>query len=307
MGAPTPISRNLTTTFNRYRLNKRGGIARGGLLGAATTDGQRLLGCDADSRGVDAIEMSSMPPKWVDAAHDAREDVKGIREKLKELTKVQNRRLLKVFGDDAGPDKEIQAITSDISAKIRRCEQSIHQIKKRGSAIDSSKSEIETQLNVQRGLATTLQDLSQEFRAMQKDYLGKIRERQRGSLWDDATPAPGGFSANVDVGFNEGQLLELEQMESTANSRSTEINQIASSISDLHTVFKELAVLVIDQGSILDRIDYNIEQVVDQSREANVQLTKAEKSQKSNRALKCILCLVALNVVMIVILVVKSR
>lgn len=33
------------------------------------------------------------------------------------------------------------------------------------------------------------------------------------------------------------------------------------SIEDLSTIFKELAVLVIDQGTILDRIDYNMEQV----------------------------------------------
>lgn len=39
-------------------------------------------------------------------------------------------------------------------------------------------------------------------------------------------------------------------------------------------MFKELAVLVIDQGTMLDRIDYNIEQVVHQSKEANVQLAK---------------------------------
>lgn len=33
------------------------------------------------------------------------------------------------------------------------------------------------------------------------------------------------------------------------------------SIEDLSTIFKELAVLVIDQGTILDRIDFNMEQV----------------------------------------------
>merc|ERR1712007_148833 len=103
------------------------------------------------------------------------------------------------------------------------------------------------------------------------------------------------------------QMHELEGMEVNASQRSAEIDQTASSISDLHTIFKELAVLVIDQGSILDRIDYNIEQVVVQSKEANVQLQKAEKSQKSNRAMKCIFLLVALNLILIFVLIIKVR
>ena len=42
---------------------------------------------------------------------------------------------------------------------------------------------------------------------------------------------------------------------------------------------------------MLDRIDYNVEQVVNQSREANVQLSKAEKAHKENRAGRCMLML----------------
>merc|ERR1719446_1251473 len=102
-------------------------------------------------------------------------------------------------------------------------------------------------------------------------------------------------------------MQELDGMEINASQRSEEIRHIASSITDLHTVFKELAVLVIDQGSILDRIDYNIEQVVVQSGEANKQLQKAEESAKSNRAMKCIYFLVVVNLVLIVILIVKAR
>lgn len=96
-------------------------------------------------------------------------------------------------------------------------------------------------------------------------------------------------------------------MEGKASQRSEEICQVATSINDLHTIFKELAVLVIDQVSILDRIDYNIEQVVHQSKEANVQLQKAEKSSKSNRATRCMLALVVVNIVLILILIMKSR
>lgn len=44
--------------------------------------------------------------------------------------------------------------------------------------------------------------------------------------------------------------------------RDEEIRKIAESIQELSTIFKELAVLVIDQGTILDRIDFNMEQVL---------------------------------------------
>merc|ERR1711920_1118541 len=108
-------------------------------------------------------------------------------------------------------------------------------------------------------------------------------------------------------GFSDGQLVELEQMAGVSTQRNSEICKIANSITDLHTIFKELAVLVIDQGSILDRIDYNIEQVVEQSKDANIQLAKAEKSQKSNRAMKCIILLVIINLILISILVLKAR
>jgi len=47
----------------------------------------------------------------------------------------------------------------------------------------------------------------------------------------------------------------------SAPRRDHEINAIVQSIEELSQIFKELAVLVIDQGTILDRIDYNMEQV----------------------------------------------
>lgn len=277
--------------------------------------GQRLLDIEADSRGGAAsgagvvVEMTetSLPPQWTDSAEEAREDIKNIRQKLVQLTKAQQKRLLKVFGDDGAPDKEVEAISGQISSLVRRCEQTIHQVKTRGADRDRTEKEVQCRQNVQKSLATQLQMLSQQFRQSQKDYLNKIRERQRGSLWDD--PAKGGASGNddMDLGFTDAQGQELEAMEVNASQRSSEICQIATSINDLHTVFKELAVLVIDQGSILDRIDYNIEQVVVQSAEANKQLQKAEESSKSNRAMKCIMVLVIINLILIVILIVKAR
>jgi len=253
----------------------------------------------------DGIELSTLPPQWIDSAQEARDLIKAIRERLTKLAKEQHRRLLKVFDD--GGDKEVTELFQQISGLIKKCEQCIHQVKTAGGASQSS-SDREFRLNVQRGLATTLQELSQEFRTSQKEYLNKIKQRQGGNLWDDEPAGKAtGSTGRADMSFSDSQLLEIDGMEVNATQRSQEVNQIAASVSDLHTIFKELAVLVIDQGSILDRIDYNIEQVVHQSQEANVQLQKAEKSSKSNRAMKCIFVMVAVNVTLLLILILKHR
>lgn len=257
-------------------------------------------------QGETAVEMSALPPQWVESAEEAKEDIKAIREKIVQLTKAHKKRLVKVF-DDATPDKEAEAISNEISSLVRRCEQSIHQVKTRGASAGMSDKDVEFRQNMQRSLATQLQQLSQQFRQEQKNQLNEIRKRHRGSLLEEDAGQKGGGKASADMGFDDGQLLELESMEINASQRSEEICRIASSINDLHTIFKELAVLVIDQGSILDRIDYNIEQVVATSKDANVQLHKAEKSQKSNRAIKCILLLMVIDVVLILILIVKAR
>lgn len=56
---------------------------------------------------------------------------------------------------------------------------------------------------------------------------------------------------------------------------------------------QDLAVMVQDQGTILDRIDYNLEQTQVQVQEGYKQLKKADSYQKTNKKLYCIVVLAA--------------
>ena len=91
--------------------------------------------------------------------------------------------------------------------------------------------------------------------------------------------------AGGDIGFNDDQMAAVELAEVVVEERDAEIMRIASSIEELSTIFKELAVLVIDQGTVLDRIDYNMEQVVERTKQGMKELETAEKHQKSSRPL----------------------
>lgn len=63
--------------------------------------------------------------------------------------------------------------------------------------------------------------------------------------------------------------------------REDEIRSIVESVNDLADVMKDLSVLVIEQGTILDRIDYNIEEVAQSMEKAVVELTKVHTTRET--------------------------
>ena len=87
--------------------------------------------------------------------------------------------------------------------------------------------------------------------------------------------------------------------------RSKEIDQLADSINSLAVLFKDFSVLVIEQGTILDRIDYNVESAAEHVEVANVHLEKTLRIEKSTRARSCMVCLAVTIFVMMVLLVIK--
>lgn len=319
MGAPTLLTRNLTGHFTKRRQERRRmGRVEGRALGSVSEEGAALKSkywrMDGESgeagNAGGAVEMSAykLRPRWVDAAQTVQDTFQEIQAALAHLAKAQQRRLLQVFAEGTSAEKSVETASAKVSSLLAACEERIRVVGTLDHTREVGPREAELQRNAQRGYAARLQQLSQTFRQQQQEHLDELQKRQPGASGDDGSTTISGSSASDAHAFLSGrQVEELELLESGAVQRSEEICRIASSIHDLHTIFKELAVLTIEQGTVLDRIDYNIEQVVDQSQQANQQLQQANNSQKSNRAMKCILILAFINIVLLLILVIKSR
>lgn len=261
-----------------------------------------------------------LPPAWVDLVDRVEALIAQIESKIKELEALHRKRLLVGFDDtEAAKERDIDFMTQEITAMLRESESVLKRLG--GGDTDNGGTERVVTLNVQKSMAKRIQSLSINFRKSQKHYLSQLQAQKAGvstaaaPLFDflsadhamleaerkyrEEGGAPGGFSPE--------QLAILEEQEAITNERDQEIQHIARSIEELSQIFKELAVLVIDQGTVLDRIDFNMEQVVEHTKEGVHQLVRAEENQKSAKATRCIIFLLIWIFIMIVILILKNR
>ena len=108
-----------------------------------------------------------------------------------------------------------------------------------------------------------------------------------------------GGGDDYDPGFTDLQVQRSNTMIDEAIARDQEVVKIIESVNELAAIMKDLSVLVIDQGTILDRIDYNVEQVAGSVAEGVKQLEAAEKTQKRNWLMTIISLLLVLVILMV--------
>nr|CAB3502064.1 unnamed protein product [Digitaria exilis] len=258
------------------------------------------LGC----RGTVTV---GLPPAWVDVSEEISANMQRAKTKMGELAKAHAKALMPSFGDGRDDQRAIEVLTHEITDLLKRSEKRLQKLSMKDSSEDSN-----VRKNVQRALATDLQNLSTEFRRKQSSYLKQLRQQKEGQDGVDLEMSINGTKSTFeddefdDVGFSEVQMSKLKKSEAFTREREREIEQVVESVNELAQIMKDLSVLVIDQGTIVDRIDYNIQNVAASVEEGYKELQKAERTQKKGGMVMCATVLVILIFIMIVLLILKK-
>lgn len=89
--------------------------------------------------------------------------------------------------------------------------------------------------------------------------------------------------------------------------REREITEIAHGIIELADIFKELQTMIIDQGTMLDRVDYNVERMAIDVKAADKELNVASSYQKRGTRRRTIFLLILLVIGMFILLILKPK
>ncbi|CAR30573.1 t-SNARE syntaxin TLG2 [Lachancea thermotolerans CBS 6340] len=231
--------------------------------------------------------------------------------KMLQLTKLYRKNALPGFEDKVSDEQEIEEHSYQIikmfqqSYAIIKSLQSIQTAQTfRGQSL--RKGDLVVVDNLQKHYASKIQSSSNKFRMLQNNYLKFLNK-------DDFKPLPrASTDGDALLVLEEEETNAATQQEIDSYSRQTlqrqtqrqsqgqstqflqreeEITQLARGVLEVSTIFREMQNLVIDQGTIIDRIDYNLENTVLELKGAQRELDRATVYQSRTQKCKVILLL----------------
>ena len=101
----------------------------------------------------------------------------------------------------------------------------------------------------------------------------------------------------IDTAQKRQALGEIE-------ARHLEIMNLEQNIRELHEMFYDLAVLVEEQGEMIDRIEHNVENAAVHVDRGRKEIRTAVQYKKKNRRLRCCICVCVTSILLAIILVI---
>ena len=133
---------------------------------------------------------------------------------------------------------------------------------------------------MQQTLYKNFTDFTKKFKLNQKIYLKKYKEL--GGEEDPTYEINSSIKEESNDNNNINNFLMTDNSDLVLQRRDNELNLLLNSVNDLAEIFKDMQTLVMEQGSILDRIDYNIDIASTNVTSGKNSIVKANEYHKKN-------------------------
>jgi len=174
------------------------------------------------------------------------------------------------FNEDEAQNlsKNVRKISSQLRQELKQVEKKIRLYI--NDELSNADNDLQFQIkdNMSQNILTELNTFSKKFKLNQELYSQKYKEFAIEEDNNNALELYDISTNNSDLNDNINNVnnndpgenfLMKEEPDQLLQKRDSELNEIVRGVTNLQELFKDLHVIVIEQGSILDRIDYNID------------------------------------------------
>ena len=178
-------------------------------------------------------------------------------------------------------DKEIDKLIIKMMKKIKFCEALTKMIKNKKNESNTILEKVKN--NIKLFLVTRIQNFSNEFRKNEQQYLKYLKEMGVVISSNNENNTSNDLLTNNDDDEKKNFLYTQEDdLHSQIKKRDEDISVLVKSINELSVIFKDLQNIVQEQGTILDRIDYNINISYENSQKGLQSIKKADEYHKDS-------------------------
>eukprot|EP00117_Sycon_ciliatum_P010641 scpid92857/ scgid2654/ Syntaxin len=252
----------------------------------------------ADDFGDAAPHDTENASQLFDEIERVRDEIQKIQMNVEEVRKKHSA-ILGSPSPDPKDKEELEALmfaikksANAVRAKLKSMESSLESSTQRHSA------DFRIRKAQHAALSRRFVDVMSEYNAIQNDYREQCKERIHRQLeitGNDRTVDEVEEmleSGNPSI-FTQGILVETAQAKQALGdiqARHNDIMKLENSIRELHEMFMDMAVLVEQQGEMIDRIEFNVENAAAYVAEAKVQTRQAVVYQSRARRVCCCGC-----------------
>lgn len=268
-------------------------------------------------------------PSWLGLIDDFRYEASKLNDKIEKLKEDQEIyiRLKSSALFDEG-EKTLESVEEDMETKsgeISRSFNRLHSLVLEMKNLSSLRFNNKVLRNILQYEYKEVASLSEKLRNYHKKHLNRLNEKEKYMEqfvinFDDIDLNTGysdHIASNTTSSLNHKNSISFEEEGSSSSvgfdnrnyrqvqdqlevdfsdvdllrERDQEMTSILKSMSELNTIFNEMNSLIVNQGSVMDRIDYNMEMIQMKVESGALELNRAERSARSARKLKCILIL----------------
>lgn len=235
----------------------------------------------------DANNISRNNPleRYFNLASEIKTEINRVNLQFDQLLKKHQECLRPTFTETNDLISNIEVLTSSINSTLKEIQKRINLLVYPTKDFPDRSKIIS---NLRTGVFDTYKQFALRFKLAQQTFNTRFNNSSKMTIPDEDQTAID--YSKIDFNGQSGaRQLELEQQRNDQ-----EIEQLARRAEEIRDIFMDLNNLIIEQGTIVDRIDYNITETLNNANAAHDEIEKAQAYQKKSRMWICVFILTIL-------------